>query len=146
MANLEPSEIKSLIDQAVRERFAHIDDLLAELQHQLILRWAFALTGLVIAAVAIYFVAHKASNTANLVQLERHQTVVQNCQSQNARNVKTLGTLDTKYGQFEVKATPAEKAQLQASKSFTISLINDLVPMQNCQAVGSQQAPLHATP
>lgn len=135
------------LDAQVNARFNHIDALLAELQHQLVTRWTVAIIGLLVAGIAIYYVAHKASTTAttahNTVQSVaqvRRQTILQTCQDQNARNTKTIVALKQQGKMFE-KKNPARAAEIAASINSSILLINDIVPHQNCQKLVQKEAP-----
>ena len=144
MSSLEPSEIQGMVDDAVDSRYKHIDALLHELQRQLVTRWMIAIVGLLVAAGAIYYVAHKASVTANRVQQDRYAAILQNCRDQNHRNEKTIGAFNNFIAIYEKQhphLTAAQKAQLTTQVRENVALINDLAPHQNCAQLANQQAP-----
>jgi hypothetical protein len=106
-------------------------------------RWLLALLAVVQIATGITVglleadssrTAGRAQQLAVAIQQERHDNLLQACQDSNRRHDKTLGRLQTVVADAE-KRQPARKAEIDASVSGTILLIDALAPKTaNCEA------------
>jgi hypothetical protein len=77
------------------------------------------------------------SNAEALSQIQ--QSRVAACQDQNSRNRATVADLDNEIAKIIAK-TPADQqaqvtAQLNASKAFTVGLIDSLAPVKDCATI-----------
>jgi hypothetical protein len=106
--------------------------------------------GLLIAGIGVTYnttqavhEAHQNKTTIAAVAEARKESILTNCQDQNARNTKTIGFFNSYVAQYE-KAhhlTDAQKRQLQVQVQGDVTLINDLAPHSNCQQLAQQEAP-----
>lgn len=72
------------------------------------------------------------TNLTQTIQRQRFDAVISNCRAQNQRNRSTIHTLDKLLQRARRHASPKMRAQLQASRSGTVLLIDALAPVQNC--------------
>lgn len=142
------NDVEERLHAEIAERFSAVDALLAKLQHQLVTRWVIAVIGILIIAAGLTYVVIEASHTAHnaktavtQVNQDRADSILTQCQLQNDRHVKTVAFFNNFVKTYESKhnLTPAQKAQLKAQVQPDLTLISDLAPKQDCQALVKQE-------
>lgn len=82
--------------------------------------------------ILIGVIGLKAINTANDVQEAREDAIRTTCQETNERHDNTIEALDDALDRAE-HLHPAQAEQIERSRTFTVLLINALVPKQDCE-------------
>lgn len=70
--------------------------------------------------------------TVTALANERTDAIIRECHDQNQRHDHTVAELDVLLARAEKHAPPAQRKQMAASRQFTILLIDQLAPRQNC--------------
>lgn len=65
----------------------------------------------------------------------RSASILRDCQEQNTRHANTIRALDGIYARAFKQISPAKWAQLRASETSTVLIIDALAPYQNCQQI-----------
>lgn len=96
--------------------------------------------GLALVAVLVAFTTSLAAYTINKHSIDRINNsrislTYNACLEQNARNVKTITTLDKQINKIlnDPKVSDQRKARLKESRRFTVLLINALAPVKDCK-------------
>lgn len=83
---------------------------------------------LVVAVVALAVLVAVAFSSINGARTE---TVVRSCQDSNARHDNTIRRLDQRAARLKAEH-PGQAAQIERSRVFTVSLIDQLSPKTDC--------------
>lgn len=80
-------------------------------------------------------------NNSMAIQNQREDAIFRNCQDQNLRNKTTIGVLDARLNLLkeQKKLDETQIKNLEASRSFTVLLIDALAPSRNCKELVKQQ-------
>lgn len=89
---------------------------------------------LAIISVIVILALMNAQHAIDQIQQSR----IAYCQSQNQRHDRTIAELDRELARAMRHATTARRAQMAASRAYTIALIDQLAPRQNCSAIVAQ--------
>lgn len=65
------------------------------------------------------------------IQSTRKQLISENCDAQNSRNVSAVGKLTDEIGELPL----GKRREAEASESYTVGLIDALVPVRDCVQV-----------
>lgn len=86
-------------------------------------------------------VADKLALVVATIQQEREANIGRSCVDQNTRHDNTIRELDARLELASQTLSPAQRAQLEQSRDFTVALIDALAPRRDCAAVKAQQIP-----
>lgn len=89
-------------------------------------------------SVVVYLALSSASSAINQIQQSR----LASCQAQNLRHKRSVAKLNSDLARAELQASPAQRIQIESSRAFTLGLIDQLAPVQNCAAV-VRRGPTH---
>lgn len=70
---------------------------------------------------------------------ERGRNVRNSCEETNRRHNSTVARLDARLDKAKLRASPAQANRLRESREFTVSLIDALQPVQDCDEVVRDQ-------
>jgi hypothetical protein len=106
---------------------------------QVVLYTIFAAMPLLVAVVvvlSIWALQGRANDRDQIraIQEERIGNIRDNCVETNRRHDATIAALDARFVQLAASASAKERQQLQASRDFTVSLIDALAPKDDCAA------------
>lgn len=93
----------------------------------------FVWVEIVLTAVAIGWAWDNGLRAADKIQAQRHQA----CVDQNMNRFNTVNTLDAFLDRAETGLKSNQRKQLEASRVFTVSLINALAPYRDCKKLTS---------
>lgn len=101
-------------------------------------KWQFICIA-VLAIVSFYFF-HVARDQRNDIQNQRKDAIFRSCDDQNLRNATTISVLDARLGELRRagKLTKKQIKDLEASRTFTVLLIDALAPTRNCKQLVEQ--------
>lgn len=77
--------------------------------------------------------ARTSKQLAQAIASERRDAISRSCQQQNARHHGTVKELHKEISQVAARARPAQRRQIRASQKFTVLLIDQLAPLQDCR-------------
>ena len=94
------------------------------------------LNAALLAVLTVWGVQGRANDRAQIeaIQQERIANIRNACEETNQRHDATIAALDARFDQLKAGASLAERQQLQASRDFTVSLIDALAPTHDCAA------------
>jgi hypothetical protein len=94
--------------------------------------WLFVISIVVaIAIIKAVSTSNKASDLAQAIQRQRVSQARDNCLDENARHKNTVDTLDGLIADLPA----ARRKQAEASRQFTVLLIDALAPVRDCDLV-----------
>lgn len=73
------------------------------------------------------------------VNADRAKNIRRSCEEATVRHDNTVRRLDVKLAQAARGVTPARARQIRQSRDFTVSLIDSLSPVQDCDALVRKQ-------
>jgi hypothetical protein len=117
----------------------HTEEMIGHLRLQRRIFLAINIAAAVAMAVLFYFIVHQQheiSKQTDVIQAQRIEAIVRECQSSNDRHDKAVHILN------ELLSVPGvSAARRHDTKRFTVPLISAITPKQNCNKLAEQVVP-----